>query len=70
MPVMNGLEATKLIRMQEQHYGIHLPIVALTAHGESEKISKMLDSGMDIHLIKPLKEDKLLEAIRSINNKQ
>nr|POE97680.1 histidine kinase cki1 [Quercus suber] len=70
MPVMNGLEATKLIRMEEQHYGIHLPIVALTAHGESEQISKMLDAGMDIHLIKPLKEDKLLEAIRSINNKQ
>lgn len=67
---MNGLEATKLIRVEEQHYGIHLPIVALTAYGESEQISKMLDAGVDIHLIKPLKEDKLLEAIRFINNKQ
>ena len=68
MPIMNGLEATRLIRAEEQHYGIHVPIVALTAHVMAEQVSKLFHAGMDFHLIKPLQVDKLLEVIRSIND--
>lgn len=69
MPIMNGYEATKLIRMEEQHYGIHIPIIALTAHAMAEDASKTMRAGMDFHLTKPLREDTLLDAIRCIEMK-
>ncbi|KAF7142400.1 hypothetical protein RHSIM_Rhsim05G0132900 [Rhododendron simsii] len=69
MPIMNGYEATKLIRMEEQHYGIHIPIIALTAHAMAEEASKTMRAGMDFHLMKPLREDTLLDAIRCIEMK-
>ncbi|KAK3032995.1 hypothetical protein RJ639_037124 [Escallonia herrerae] len=65
MPLMNGYDATRLIRMEEKHYGVHIPIIALTAHA----ISKTLDAGMDFHLTKPLQENKLVEAIRAIERR-
>ena len=45
MPVMDGLEAIRLIRSQEQTTGERVPIVVLTAHalkGDDEKCSKCL----------------------------
>ncbi|KAJ4850639.1 hypothetical protein Tsubulata_023974 [Turnera subulata] len=66
MPVMNGYDATRLIREEEKHYGVHIPIIALTAHALPEESSKIMDAGMDFHLTKPLQEEKLFEVIRSI----
>ncbi|KAF7143306.1 hypothetical protein RHSIM_Rhsim05G0132700 [Rhododendron simsii] len=43
-----------LIRMEEQHYGIHIPIIALTAHAMAKEASKTIDAGMDFTLMKPL----------------
>jgi len=40
MPVMDGYEATRIIRQQEQNKSSHIPIIALTANAlQSEKIS-------------------------------
>ncbi|XP_021821290.1 histidine kinase CKI1-like [Prunus avium] len=69
MPIMNGFEATRLIRMEEKQYGIRLPIIALTAHAINEEVNKMIEAGMDVHLTKPLQIDMLLEVIKSIENK-
>lgn len=66
MPVMNGYEAARQIRMEEKCYGIHIPIFALTADAMAETTSKAVDAGMDFHLSKPLKVDKLLDAIRLV----
>lgn len=57
MPVIDGIEATRLIRKEELKYGIHMPIIALTAHVESEEVRKLLDAGMDFHVPKPLQEE-------------
>lgn len=69
MPVMNGYEATKLIRIEEKRYGIHIPIIALTAHAMEEEASKTRRAGMDFHLTKPLQEETLLDAIRHMEMK-
>ncbi|GMH19129.1 hypothetical protein Nepgr_020970 [Nepenthes gracilis] len=63
MPEMDGFEATKRIRHEEQQYGIHIPIIALTAHTIEEVANKINDAGMDSHLTKPLKEQELLKII-------
>ncbi|KAK2649649.1 hypothetical protein Ddye_017138 [Dipteronia dyeriana] len=69
MPIMNGLEATKQIRKEEKYYGVHIPIIALTAHVSGKKAENTILSGMDVHLGKPLNKENLLQAIRYINNK-
>lgn len=67
MPVMNGYEVTRRIREEEQHYGVHIPIIALTAHVDGEEAKKMFEAGMDYHLPKPMSQQTLLAAIQYLN---
>ncbi|XP_021283433.1 histidine kinase CKI1-like isoform X2 [Herrania umbratica] len=69
MPVMDGYEATRLIRMEEERYGVHVPIIAVTAHAMPEEANRTIGAGMDFHLTKPLQVDKLLEVIQRIDSK-
>lgn len=70
MPIMDGFEATRQIRKMEDSYGVHIPIIALTAHTTGgEETSMTIKAGMDIHLCKPFKSEQLLEAIRCIHSK-
>ncbi|KAL8262223.1 hypothetical protein R6Q59_026272 [Mikania micrantha] len=68
MPVMDGCEATRLIRLMEKDYGVHIPIIGLTAHSEGEELNKFL-KGIDIHVSKPLNEHKLLKVIEDLHSK-
>ncbi|XP_010247778.1 PREDICTED: histidine kinase CKI1 [Nelumbo nucifera] len=67
MPIMDGYEATRQIRMEEKRYGIHIPIIALTAHATSEEKAKTKQAGMDLHITKPVKGESLLDVIRMID---
>jgi osomolarity two-component system sensor histidine kinase NIK1 len=62
MPVMGGLEATRVIRASEQH-GRHIPIVALTAHAMVGELDRCLAAGMDDFLTKPLLFENLQAAL-------
>jgi len=53
MPVMGGLDATRLIREREPP-GQHTPIVAMTANARGEDRDRCLEAGMDDHLSKPI----------------
>ncbi|KAI7982281.1 Histidine kinase CKI1 [Camellia lanceoleosa] len=68
MPTMDGFTATRRIREEEKHYGVHIPIIALTAHTSGEEADRMMQAGMDFHLPKPLKRELLMEAISHINS--
>jgi two-component system sensor histidine kinase/response regulator len=60
MPVMGGLEATRLIRQrEEQQRKPKATIVALTAHGADEDRSRCLEAGMDDYLGKPFRMQDL-----------
>jgi len=63
MPEMDGFEATRAIRKREEATGERIPIVALTANVMKEDQTKCWESGMDDHIGKPLKKEKLAEAI-------
>ncbi|KAJ0978916.1 hypothetical protein J5N97_014390 [Dioscorea zingiberensis] len=67
MPIMDGYEATRQIRMEEKQYGCHILIIALTAHGARGEDQKATLCGMDTYLEKPLHEQKLLDAIRNFS---
>ncbi|KHK00849.1 response regulator [Desulfovibrio sp. TomC] len=61
MPVMDGLAATRAIRILPG--AADLPVVALTAHALDEDRDRCLEAGMNDYLTKPLEVDCLLEAL-------
>src|SRR5262249_50078823 len=63
MPVMGGLEATARIREEEQKSGVHVPIVAMTAHAIKGDEEKYLSSGMDGYVSKPVNVERLRSEI-------
>ncbi len=65
MPVMDGLDATRAIRERERLSGVHVPIIALTAHALKEDRQRCLDAGMDGYLAKPIRAKDLYETIES-----
>jgi len=67
MPVMNGYEATRLIRNQERY--TDLPIFALTANVMSEDIQKSRDAGMNDHIAKPIIPTDMFKTIAKWINK-
>jgi PAS domain S-box-containing protein len=64
MPVMGGLEATRVIRQWEATTRAHpIPILALTAHAAADGAGRSLEAGCNEHLTKPIKKSTLLEAM-------
>ena len=63
MPNMDGCEATEVIRKRERKKGMHIPIIAMTAHAMKGDRERCLQAGMDDYVSKPLKSDQLLETI-------
>ena len=68
MPEMDGLEATAAIRAAEITTGMHVPILAMTAHAMKGDRERCLSAGMDGYLSKPIRIEELKEAIGHIGN--
>jgi CheY-like chemotaxis protein len=69
MPVLDGLEATRLIRQNERSTGHHMPIIALTARAMTEDKQEFLDAGMDGYVAKPIDRQKLFDEIEKLLTK-
>ena len=59
MPVMGGIEATKILRQSDYTN----PIVALTANAMKSDYDMCIEAGCDGFLTKPINKDKLFKAI-------
>ena len=59
MPVMGGVDATRIIRERENSLGRRIPIVALTANAIAGQRDEYLDEGMDEYLSKPINTEEL-----------
>ena len=62
MPVMDGYEATSVIRKLPN--GDKIKIIAFSANAFAEDREKSLKAGMDGHIAKPLKIDELLKELK------
>lgn len=68
MPEMDGLEATRAIRVKEAKSGGHIPIIAMTAFATEEYRDKCLEAGMDGYVSKPVTPNQLREALVPFQN--
>ena len=62
MPVMRGIEATKLIREKEKTY--HVPIICLSGYARDEYRVNALDAGMNDFVSKPFNIENLVSKIK------
>ncbi|MBN2397026.1 MAG: response regulator [Deltaproteobacteria bacterium] len=65
MPVLDGLEATRRIRLAEEKAGDgrRVPIIAMTAHAMEGDRDVCLAAGMDDYIAKPFRSDQLHHAL-------
>ena len=66
MPVMDGLEATRIIRSMEKEDAKTIPIIALTANAFDEDVQQSLQAGLNAHLSKPVEPEALYETLEKL----
>lgn len=70
MPVMNGYEATKVIRSLNMPEYDNIPIIAMTADAFAEDVRACLDCGMNRHIAKPVSMNELISCLVKVKNGQ
>ena len=68
MPVMNGYEATKMIRSLDREDAKEVPIIAMTANAFTEDRIRAKAAGMDEHVAKPVDVESLIKVIHKLVN--
>ena len=66
MPEMDGLEATRRIRMLDREDAAGIPIIALTANAFDEDVQRSLQAGLNAHLSKPVRPEALFETLENM----
>ena len=66
MPVMNGYEATKMIRSLGREDAKRIPIIAMTANAFTEDRIRAKEAGMDEHIAKPVDMELLIKVIHKL----
>ncbi len=64
MPVMDGYEATRLLRLDPRF--LALPIIAVSAHAMSDELERCRVLGMNAHISKPIEPEKLFSTLAGI----
>jgi signal transduction histidine kinase/ligand-binding sensor domain-containing protein/ActR/RegA family two-component response regulator len=63
MPEMDGLDAARQIRERDRRLGLHMPILALTAHAMLHAQEQCLAAGMDGVVVKPFDPAQLFDLV-------
>ena len=70
MPVMNGIEATKAIRLVDRSDARMIPMIAMTANAFDEDKANAYRAGMNWHIAKPIQVEMLMPALTEILKEQ
>ena len=62
MPIMNGIEMSKAIRLQDKN----IPIIAMSAHNEKEILQDIEKQNIQAYIFKPIDLDKFIEVLDDI----
>ncbi len=70
MPVLDGLEATRLLRRREasQHVSPGVHVIAMTAHAMIGDRERCLDAGMNDYISKPIRSNQLFEKVAQVGS--
>ena len=63
MPIMNGYEAAKAIRVLDREDAGAIPIIAMTANAFAEDVKEALEAGMNAHVAKPIDMELLKKTM-------
>ena len=66
MPIMNGYEATKIIRSLDREDAKVIPIIAMTANAFTDDRIRAKEAGMDEHVAKPVDVELLVKVIHKL----
>lgn len=66
MPVMNGYEATRVLRGLPRSDARTIPIIAMSADAFADDIQKAKDAGMNAHVSKPVNFDQLVKTVSDV----
>lgn len=69
MPVMNGIDAAKTIRLMDRRDAQLIPIIAMTANAFDEDRQATKNAGMNAHLSKPLDGKEVIRVISQFRRK-
>lgn len=65
MPVMDGLQATKMIRSMSREDAATVPIIAVSANAFEQDVEQSLAAGMNSHIAKPINDKLLFDTMKS-----
>jgi signal transduction histidine kinase len=68
MPKMDGCEAARRIRLSS--WGKSVTLIALTGWGQQQDRERTSDAGFDLHLVKPVSESQLFDALASAGTRK
>jgi polar amino acid transport system substrate-binding protein len=63
MPGMNGIQAAKLIKQNNDHLSVIPPVILITAYGREEVMLQAEEAGLDAILIKPISPSILFDTL-------
>lgn len=66
MPILDGLELTRMIRQPGANANPFVPIIMLTGHSEKRRVTAARDAGVTEFLVKPLSAKALYERIVNV----
>ena len=66
MPVMDGYEATRMIRSMEDQRKAVIPVIAMTANAFQEDIDAAEKAGMQGHIAKPVDISILMQTLAEV----
>ncbi len=64
MPIMDGYEATQIIRKDISDYASKVPIIAITAYTSKDDIRRALNAGMNDYILKPFNPENFYNILK------